>query len=86
MRLIKHFTSFSMFGVKFITESSRKFLIFESVRRNLILLLINFMDENAYLHVYVVSERHTYNQSRRHGRLFPSKQSTKPPKLNYETL
>jgi len=54
MRLIKHFTSFSMFGVKFVTESSRKFFNFKSVRRDLVLLLINFMDENAYLHVYVV--------------------------------
>jgi len=43
-----------MFGVKFVTESSRKFFNFKSVRRDLVLLLINFMDENAYLHVYVV--------------------------------
>jgi len=32
MRLIKHFTSFSMFRVKFVTESSRKFFNFESFR------------------------------------------------------
>jgi len=50
-----------MFGVKFVTESSRKSFNFESVRRDLVLLLINFMDENAYLHVYVVSKRYTYN-------------------------
>ena len=48
---MKHFTSFSMFGVKFVTESSSKFFNFESVRRDLVLLLINFMGENAYLHV-----------------------------------
>jgi len=44
-----------MFGIKFVTDSSRKFFNFESVSRDLVLLLINFMDENAYLHVYVVS-------------------------------
>jgi len=37
------------------------------------------MDENAYLHVYVVSERHTYNQSRRHGRLSPPNKAPCPP-------
>jgi len=58
MRLMKHFTSFSMFGVKFVSESSRKFFNFESVRRDLVLLLINFMDENAYLHV---GRSKTYN-------------------------
>jgi len=51
MRLNKHFTSSSIFGVEFVTESSRKFFNFESVRRDLVLLLINFMDEDAYLHV-----------------------------------
>jgi len=61
MRLIKYFTIFSMFGVKFVTESSRKFFDFESVRRNLFLLFINFMVENTCLHVYVVSKQHTYN-------------------------
>jgi len=53
-----------MFGVKFVTDSSRKFFDFASARRDLVLLLINFMDENAYLHVYVVSKRHTYNFER----------------------
>jgi len=48
-----------MFGVKFVTENSRKFFNFESVRRDLVFLLINFMDENAYLYVYIVSKRHT---------------------------
>jgi len=43
-----------MFGVKLVTESIRKFFNFESVRRDLVFLLINFMDENSYLHVYVV--------------------------------
>jgi len=47
MKLIKRFTCFSMFGVKFVTESSRKTINFESVRRDLVLLLINFVDENA---------------------------------------
>jgi len=49
------------------------------------------MDENAYLHVYVVSKRHTYIQlspvaTGAFGGLNPPKQSTKLPKLNYETL
>jgi len=61
---MKHFTSFSMFGVKFVTESSRKFFNFESVRRDLVLLLINFMDENAYLHV---GRFKRITQSRGHG-------------------
>jgi len=52
-----------MFGVQFLTESSRKFFKFESVRFDLVFLLINFMDGNAYLHVCVVSKRHTYNLS-----------------------
>jgi len=52
-----------MSGIKFVTESSKKFN-FESVRRDLVLLFINFMDENAYLHVYVFSKRHTYNFDR----------------------
>jgi len=51
-----------MFGVQFVTESSRKFN-FESVRRDLVFLLINFMDKNAYLHVYFISKQHTYNLS-----------------------
>jgi len=45
-----------MFGVQFVTESSRKFFNFESVTSDLIFLLINFMDGNAYLHVYVVTK------------------------------
>jgi len=49
-----------MFGVKFVSES-RKLFNFESVRRDLVFLLISFIDENIYLHVYVVSKRHTYN-------------------------
>jgi len=47
----------------FVTESRGK-VNFESVRRDLVLLLINFTDENAYLHLYVVSKRHTYNFER----------------------
>jgi len=31
---------------------------FESVGRNLVLLLFNFMEENAYSHVYIVQKRH----------------------------
>jgi len=46
-----------MCGVKFgVTESSRKFFNFESVKRDLVLPLINLMDENAYLHAYVGSK------------------------------
>jgi len=76
-----------MFGVKFVTESSRKSFNFESVRRDLVLLLINFMDENAYLHVYVVSKRYTYNSvpSWGFGGLSPQTKH-QAPKLNYETL
>ena len=61
MRFIKHFTGFSMFGVKFVTECSRKFFTFEWVTHDFILRLINFMAENAYLHVYIISKQHTYN-------------------------
>jgi len=39
MRLTKHFTSFSMFGVKFDTEISRNIFNLESVSRKLFLLL-----------------------------------------------
>ena len=53
-----------MCGVKFVPESRRKLFNFESARRDLVLLLINFMGENACLHVYVVSKRHTYNFKR----------------------
>jgi len=38
-----------MFGVKLVSESSRKFFNFESVRRDFIYFLNNFMDENANL-------------------------------------
>ena len=51
------FYQFSTFGVKLFTKNSREFFKFESVRRDLVLLLINFMDENAYSHVYVVPKR-----------------------------
>jgi len=43
-----------MFGVKCVTESSRKLFSFEAVRSDLVFLLINFMDENTYLNGYVV--------------------------------
>jgi len=52
------FHQFSVFGVKFVTESTRKFFNFESGRRDVVLLLIHFMDENAYLYMRVVSKRH----------------------------
>lgn len=47
-----------MFGVKFVTESSSVFFKFESVSRDLVLLLISFMAENACSHLYVVPKRH----------------------------
>ena len=46
-----------------MTESSRKSFNFKAVKRDLVLLLINFMDENAYLHMYVVSKRHNITLS-----------------------
>jgi len=52
-----------MFGVKFVTESSRKLFDFSSVRSDLVFLLINFMDEKAYVNLYVVSKQHTYHLS-----------------------
>jgi len=48
-----------MFGVKFFTESSREVFKFESVRRDLVLLLINFMKKIIFSHVYVVLKRYT---------------------------
>jgi len=48
-----------MFGVKFVTENSRGFFKFESIRRDFILLSINFEDKNACSYVYVVPKRHT---------------------------
>jgi len=53
-----------MFGIKFVTGSNRKSFNFETVRRDFILLLINFLEKTAYLHVYVVSKRHAYNVER----------------------
>jgi len=50
-----------MFRVKFVAESSRQFFNFEAVRRVLVFLLINFMEENAYLRVYLVSRRYMNN-------------------------
>jgi len=61
MRLIKHVTSISMFGVKVITESSRIYFNFESVKHDLLLLSINLMDKNTYLHMYIVLKRHSCN-------------------------
>jgi len=40
-----------------LNENSRKYK-FKSVRRDLVLLSINFMDENDCSFVYVVSKRH----------------------------
>jgi len=37
--------------------SSKEFFKFESVSRNFVLLLINFMAENAYSYVNVISKR-----------------------------
>jgi len=54
-----------MLEVKFVTESSRKSSILnQSGRRDFVFLLINFMDEKAYLNFYVVSKQHTYNFER----------------------
>jgi len=59
MRLIKHFTSFSIFGVKYVTESSRKFFNFESVRHDLVLLLNQFHGRKCLL-AYVRRFKTTY--------------------------
>jgi len=48
------FQLFSMFSVKFFSESSREFFKFEPVNRNLVLLLIKFEEENACSFVCVV--------------------------------
>jgi len=37
--------------------SNRSFFKFQSVRRDIALLLINFMDKNAFSHVNVISKR-----------------------------
>jgi len=60
--------------LNFVTGSNRKFFNFETVRRDLVLLLINSMDEITYLNVYVVSKRNAYSltQSRCHGGLCPA--------------
>jgi len=50
-----------MFGFKLVTKSSRKLFHFESGKSDLVTLLINFMDENAYLNMHVVLKQHTYN-------------------------
>ena len=47
-----------MFGVNSVTVSSTVFFKFESVRRDLVLLLTSFMAENACSHRYVVLKRH----------------------------
>jgi len=53
-----------MFVFKFVAKGSRELFKFESVRRDLILLSINFMDENeakevfSSSHVYVATKRH----------------------------
>jgi len=45
------------------------------------------MDENAYLHVYVVSKRYTYNSVPSWGFVGLAPQTKhQAPKLNYETL
>jgi len=44
-----------------LSESSRKFINFEWVTCDLVLLLTKLIDENAYLHVYIISKWHTYN-------------------------
>jgi len=41
-----------MFGVKFFTENSSEFFSFKSVRRELALLFINYIDENVCSNVY----------------------------------
>ena len=52
------FVCFSIHGAKFVTESKSVFLKFELVSRELVLLLISFMAENACSYLYFVSERH----------------------------
>jgi len=40
-----------MVRVKFVTESNRKFFSLKQSGATLVFLLINFMDENAYLRI-----------------------------------
>ena len=44
-------------GVTFVTNNSREFFKFESVRCDLVLFSINIMDENASSHVSVVPKQ-----------------------------
>ena len=45
-----------MFGVKLVSENNKEFFKSESVRRDLVLLLIIFIDENVCSHIYVDPE------------------------------
>jgi len=46
-----------MVRVKFVAESNGKFFNLKQSGATLVFLLNNFMDENAYLHIYVVAKR-----------------------------
>ena len=50
--------SFAVFGVNSVTVSSIVFFKFESVSRDLVLLLTSFMADNACSHRDVVPKRH----------------------------
>ena len=47
-----------MFGFKCVTESSSVFFKYESVSRDLVLLLTSFIAENVCSHLHVVPKRH----------------------------
>ena len=60
------FASFSIHGVKFVTECTSIFLV---------LPLISFMAENSYSQLYVVAKRHIYNSGQMslvHGKIHMS--------------
>jgi len=48
----------TLFGVKFVIENRREIFKFESVRLDLVMLLVNFMDENACWHMYIIPKQH----------------------------
>ena len=52
-----------MVRVKFVAESNGKFFNLKQSGATLVFLPNNFVDDNAYLHIYIVSKPHIYNLS-----------------------
>ena len=51
-----------MFGVKLVSESNKEFFKFESVRCDLVLLLIIFIDENVHMYMSIQNGRDSLGQ------------------------